>query len=83
MDIMIYVIDVSAVDKIILKIGPGIIRSDLLVVNKIDLAPLAGADVGVMDRDTQRISGDRPFFFTNVRAGRGVRWRASSSRPAG
>lgn len=66
-DITIYVIDVSAGDKIPRKGGPGITRSDLLVINKIDLAPLVGADLGVMDRDARKMRGDRPFLFTNLK----------------
>ena len=68
-DITIYVIDVSAGDKIPRKGGPGITRSDLLVINKIDLAPLVGADLGVMDRDARKMRGERPFVFTNLKAG--------------
>lgn len=68
-DITIYVIDVSAGDKIPRKGGPGITRSDLLIINKTDLAPLVGADLGVMDRDARRMRGDRPFLFTNLKAG--------------
>jgi urease accessory protein len=71
-DITIYVIDVSAGDKIPRKGGPGITRSDLLVINKIDLAPLVGADLGVMERDSKRMRGDRPFIFSNLKAGEGV-----------
>ncbi len=71
-DITIYVIDVSAGDKIPRKGGPGITRSDLLVINKTDLAPLVGADLDVMDRDSRKMRGDRPFVFANVRAGEGV-----------
>jgi urease accessory protein len=71
-DITIYVIDVSAGDKIPRKGGPGITRSDLLVINKIDLAPLVGADLGVMDRDARRMRGDRPFLFTNLKQGKGL-----------
>ena len=71
-DITIYVIDVSAGDKIPRKGGPGITRSDLLVINKIDLAPLVGADLGVMDRDARKMRGDRPFLFANMRAGEGL-----------
>lgn len=71
-DITIYVIDVSAGDKIPRKGGPGITRSDLLVINKIDLAPLVGADLGVMDRDAKKMRGERPFYFTNLKAGDGV-----------
>ncbi len=71
-DITIYVIDVSAGDKIPRKGGPGITRSDLLVINKIDLAPLVGADLGVMDRDAKKMRGERPFLFTNLKADKGV-----------
>ena len=71
-DITIYVIDVSAGDKIPRKGGPGITRSDLLVINKIDLAPLVGASLEVMDRDARRMRADRPFVFANIRAGAGV-----------
>jgi urease accessory protein len=71
-DITIYVIDVSAGDKIPRKGGPGITRSDLLVINKIDLAPYVGASLEVMDRDSKKMRGDRPFVFTNIRAGKGV-----------
>jgi urease accessory protein len=71
-DATIYVIDVAEGDKIPRKGGPGITRSDLLVINKIDLAPYVGADLGVMERDAKRMRGDRPFVFTNLRAGAGV-----------
>jgi urease accessory protein len=71
-DLTLYVIDVSAGDKIPRKGGPGITRSDLLVINKIDLAPLVGASLAVMDRDARRMRGERPFVFANVRAGQGV-----------
>ena len=71
-DITIYVIDVSAGDKIPRKGGPGITRSDLLVINKIDLAPYVGASLEVMDRDSRKMRGERPFLFTNIRAGNGV-----------
>jgi urease accessory protein len=71
-DITIYVIDVSAGDKIPRKGGPGITKSDLLVINKIDLAPLVGASLEVMDRDARRMRGDRPFVFTNIKSGLGV-----------
>jgi len=71
-DLTIYVIDVSAGDKIPRKGGPGITRSDLLVINKIDLAPLVGADLEVMDRDARKMRGERPFVFANIRAGIGV-----------
>ncbi|WP_428491510.1 urease accessory protein UreG [Rhodopila sp.] len=71
-DLTIYVIDVSAGDKIPRKGGPGITRSDLLVINKIDLAPYVGASLEVMQRDAKRMRADRPFVFANVRAGTGV-----------
>ena len=71
-DLTLYVIDVSAGDKIPRKGGPGIVRSDLLVINKIDLAPFVGASLEVMDRDARKMRGDRPFVFTNIRAGQGV-----------
>ena len=71
-DITIYVIDVSAGDKIPRKGGPGITRSDLLVINKIDLAPLVGASLEVMDRDAKKMRGSRPFVFANIKAGKGV-----------
>lgn len=71
-DVSIYVIDVAGGDKIPRKGGPGIMRSDLLVINKIDLAPHVGASLEVMDRDTRKMRGDRPFLFTNLRAGLGV-----------
>jgi urease accessory protein len=71
-DLTIYVIDVSAGDKIPRKGGPGITRSDLLVINKIDLAPLVGASLEVMDRDAKRMRAARPFLFTNLKGGQGV-----------
>src|SRR3954447_12574773 len=71
-DLTIYVIDVSGGEKIPRKGGPGITRSDLLVINKIDLAPFVGADLGVMERDAKRMRGTRPFVFTNIKAGEGV-----------
>lgn len=71
-DLTIYVIDVSAGDKIPRKGGPGITRSELLVINKIDLAPHVGASLEVMDRDARKMRGARPFVFANVRAGHGV-----------
>ena len=71
-DITIYVIDVSAGDKIPRKGGPGIVRSDLLVINKIDLAPFVGASLNVMERDARRMRGERPFVFANIRGGQGV-----------
>ena len=71
-DATIYVIDVAEGEKIPRKGGPGITRSDLLVINKIDLAPHVGADLGVMERDARRQRGARPFVFTNLRRGDGV-----------
>ena len=71
-DITIYVIDVSAGDIIPRKGGPGITRSDLLVINKIDLAPLVGASLEVMDRDARKMRSDRPFVFTNLKTGEGL-----------
>ncbi|MBU1232505.1 MAG: urease accessory protein UreG [Proteobacteria bacterium] len=71
-DLAIYVIDVAAGDKIPRKGGPGITRSDLLVINKIDLAPLVGASLAVMDRDTKKMRGDRPYIFANMKTGQGV-----------
>jgi urease accessory protein len=71
-DLTIYVIDVAEGDKIPRKGGPGITRSDLLVINKIDLAPYVGASLEVMDRDSRRMRGERPFVFTNLREGTGV-----------
>jgi urease accessory protein len=71
-DATIYVIDVAEGDKIPRKGGPGIMRSDLLVINKIDLAPYVGADLGVMERDARRMRGVRPFVFTNLREGDGA-----------
>jgi urease accessory protein len=71
-DLTIYVIDVAAGDKIPRKGGPGITRSDLLIINKIDLAPLVGASLEIMDRDARRMRGERPFAFANIRTGDGV-----------
>jgi urease accessory protein len=71
-DLTIYVIDVAAGDKIPRKGGPGITRSDLLVINKIDLAPLVGASLEVMERDAKRMRGERPFVFTNLKTGGGL-----------
>ncbi len=71
-DKVIYVIDVAAGDKIPRKGGPGITRSDLLVINKIDLAPHVGADLAVMERDSRRMRGDLPFLFTNLKTGQGL-----------
>jgi urease accessory protein len=71
-DLTLYVIGVSAGDKIPRKGGPGITRSDLLIINKTDLAPLVGADLGVMDRDARRMRGERPFVFSNLKAGDGL-----------
>jgi urease accessory protein len=71
-DLTLYVIDVSAGDKIPRKGGPGIIRSDLLIINKTDLAPMVGASLEVMDRDARRMRGERPFVFTNLKSGAGL-----------
>jgi len=71
-DLTIYVIDVSAGDKIPRKGGPGITRSDLLVINKIDLAPYVGASLEVMDRDAKKMRGERPFVFSNLKTGAGL-----------
>lgn len=71
-DLTLYVIDVSAGDKIPRKGGPGITRSDLLVINKIDLAPFVGARLEIMDRDARKMRGERPFVFANLRTGVGV-----------
>jgi len=71
-DLTLYVIDVAAGDKIPRKGGPGITKSDLLVINKIDLAPMVGASLEVMDRDTRRMRGERPFVFTNLKTGHGL-----------
>ena len=71
-DLTIYVIDVAAGDKIPRKGGPGITRSDLLVINKIDLAPLVGASLDIMRHDAKRMRGERPFVFANLKTGQGV-----------
>ncbi|RMC99819.1 urease accessory protein UreG [Aquitalea palustris] len=71
-DFTIYVIDVSAGDKIPRKGGPGICKSDLLVINKIDLAPLVGASLEVMERDARKMRGERPFVFSNLKSGQGL-----------
>ena len=71
-DLTLYVIDVAAGDKIPRKGGPGITRSDLLVINKIDLAPLVGASLEVMERDARKMRGERPFVFTNLKSGQGL-----------
>jgi urease accessory protein len=71
-DLTIYVIDVAAGDKIPRKGGPGITKSDLLVINKIDLAPMVGADLGVMERDARQMRGERPFVFTNLKQQQGL-----------
>jgi urease accessory protein len=71
-DLTLYVIDVAAGDKIPRKGGPGIIKSDLLVINKIDLAPYVGASLEVMDRDARRMRGERPFVFSNLKTGQGL-----------
>jgi urease accessory protein len=72
-DASIYVIDVSGGDKIPRKGGPGVTRSDLLIINKTDLAPLVGANLDVMARDSKKMRGERPFLFTNLKRGEGVR----------
>ena len=71
-DLTIYVIDVAAGEKIPRKGGPGITKSDLLVINKIDLAPMVGASLEVMDRDTRKMRGERPFVFSNLKTGQGL-----------
>jgi urease accessory protein len=71
-DLTLYVIDVAAGDKIPRKGGPGITKSDLLVINKIDLAPMVGASLEVMERDARRMRGERPFVFTNLKTGKGL-----------
>ncbi len=71
-DLTLYVIDVAAGDKIPRKGGPGITKSDLLVINKIDLAPMVGASLEVMERDAKRMRGERPFVFTNLKTGVGL-----------
>ena len=71
-DLTLYVIDVAAGDKIPRKGGPGIIKSDLLIINKIDLAPYVGASLEVMARDARKMRGDRPFVFTNLKTGQGL-----------
>ncbi|MES2579719.1 MAG: urease accessory protein UreG [Pseudomonadota bacterium] len=71
-DLTIYVIDVAAGEKIPRKGGPGITKSDLLIINKIDLAPMVGASLEVMDRDAKKMRGERPFIFTNLKTGQGL-----------
>ena len=71
-DLTIYVIDVAAGEKIPRKGGPGITKSDLLIINKIDLAPMVGASLEVMDRDAKKMRGERPFIFTNLKTGKGL-----------
>ena len=71
-DLTLYVIDVAAGDKIPRKGGPGIMKSDLLIINKIDLAPHVGASLEVMDRDARKMRGDKPFLFTNMKTGQGL-----------
>ncbi len=82
-DLTLYVIDVAAGDKIPRKGGPGITRSDLLVINKIDLAPHVGASLAVMERDARRMRGDRPFVFTDLKIGKGLDQVADFIRRAG
>ena len=72
-DLTLYVIDVSAGDKIPRKGGPGITKSDLLIINKTDIAPLVGASLEVMDRDSRKMRGERPFVFSNMKSGEGLR----------
>lgn len=72
-DLTLYVIDVSAGDKIPRKGGPGITKSDLLIINKIDLAPLVGADLGIMDRDAKKMRGEKPFIFSNLKDETGLK----------
>ena len=71
-DLTLYVIDVAAGDKIPRKGGPGIVKSDLLIINKIDLAPMVGASLEVMERDAKRMRGERPFIFSNLKTGQGL-----------
>ncbi len=71
-DLTLYVIDVAAGDKIPRKGGPGITKSDLLIINKIDLAPMVGASLEVMDRDAKKMRGERPFIFSNLKTGQGL-----------
>ncbi len=71
-DLTLYVIDVAAGDKIPRKGGPGITKSDLLVINKIDLAPMVGASLEVMERDAKKMRGERPFVFSNLKTGQGL-----------
>ena len=71
-DLTLYVIDVAAGDKIPRKGGPGIMKSDLLIINKIDLAPYVGASLEVMERDSRKMRGDRPFLFSNLKTGKGL-----------
>jgi urease accessory protein len=71
-DLTLYVIDVAAGDKIPRKGGPGITKSDLLIINKIDLAPMVGASLEVMDRDAKKMRGERPFVFTNLKTGKNL-----------
>jgi len=71
-DLTLYVIDVAAGDKIPRKGGPGIVKSDLLIINKIDLAPMVGASLEVMERDAKRMRGERPFVFSNLKTGQGL-----------
>tara|TARA_E500000318_G_scaffold51538_1_gene48230 strand:+ start:1820 stop:2446 length:627 start_codon:yes stop_codon:yes gene_type:complete len=82
-DLTIYVIDVAAGEKIPRKGGPGITRSDMLVINKTDLAPLVGADLGVMAEDTKRQRGERPFVFTQLKNGEGIAEIAAFIREKG
>jgi urease accessory protein len=82
-DLTLYVIDVSAGDKIPRKGGPGITKSDLLIINKTDLAPMVGADLSVMDRDAKKMRGDRPFVFANITTQKGLAEIVAFIRQAG
>ena len=82
-DLTLYVIDVSAGDKIPRKGGPGITKSDLLIINKTDLAPMVGADLSVMDRDAKIMRGDRPFVFANITTQKGLAEIVAFIRQAG
>ena len=79
-DLTLYVIDVAAGDKIPRKGGPGIVKSDLLVINKIDLAPMVGASLEVMERDAKKMRGARPFVFSNLKTGQGLGPSPNSSK---
>src|SRR5687768_14421482 len=82
-DLTLYVIDVAAGDKIPRKGGPGIVKSDLLVINKIDLAPMVGASLEVMERDAKKMRGARPFVFSNLKSGQGLETIVNFTETAG